>query len=57
MLNLTRLHLGIAHESQFQGLGIIGIGGSLTTPLPYGTIILRQGARVVHDSRRPRLIK
>jgi hypothetical protein len=22
MLNLTRLHLGIAHESQFQGLGI-----------------------------------
>jgi hypothetical protein len=21
-LNLTRLHLGIAHESQFQGLGI-----------------------------------
>jgi hypothetical protein len=23
MLNLTRLHLGIAHESQFQGLGII----------------------------------
>jgi hypothetical protein len=22
-LNLTRLHLGIAHESQFQGLGII----------------------------------
>jgi hypothetical protein len=21
MLNLTRLHLGIAHESQFQGLG------------------------------------
>ena len=27
MLNLTRLHLGIAHESQFQGLGInAGIG-------------------------------
>src|SRR5262249_37337316 len=24
MLNLTRLHLGIAHESQFQGLGITG---------------------------------
>jgi hypothetical protein len=24
MLNLTRLHLGIAHESQFQGLGIRG---------------------------------
>jgi len=24
MLNLTRLHLGIAHESQFQGLGISG---------------------------------
>ena len=24
MLNLTRLHLGIAHESQFQGLGIKG---------------------------------
>src|SRR5262249_58556804 len=24
MLNLTRLHLGIAHESQFQGLGIMG---------------------------------
>jgi hypothetical protein len=23
-LNLTRLHLGIAHESQFQGLGITG---------------------------------
>jgi len=23
-LNLTRLHLGIAHESQFQGLGISG---------------------------------
>jgi hypothetical protein len=23
MLNLTRLHLGIAHESQFQGLGIM----------------------------------
>src|SRR5262249_59752038 len=22
MLNLTRLHLGIAHESQFQGLGL-----------------------------------
>ena len=22
MLNLTRLHVGIAHESQFQGLGI-----------------------------------
>jgi len=22
MLKLTRLHLGIAHESQFQGLGI-----------------------------------
>src|SRR5438132_13467201 len=22
MLNLTRLHLGIAHESQFQGFGI-----------------------------------
>jgi hypothetical protein len=22
MLNLTRLHLGSAHESQFQGLGI-----------------------------------
>jgi FkbM family methyltransferase len=26
MLNLTRLHLGIAHESQFQGLGIIDPG-------------------------------
>ena len=26
MLNLTRLHLGIAHESQFQGLGINGLG-------------------------------
>jgi hypothetical protein len=25
MLNLTRLHLGIAHESQFQGLGIMEI--------------------------------
>jgi predicted methyltransferase len=25
MLNLTRLHLGIAHESQFQGLGISGM--------------------------------
>ena len=25
MLNLTRLHLGIAHESQFQGLGIISL--------------------------------
>src|SRR6516165_12023386 len=24
MLKLTRLHLGIAHESQFQGLGITG---------------------------------
>src|SRR5262249_41082522 len=24
MLNLTRLHLGSAHESQFQGLGISG---------------------------------
>jgi len=29
MLNLTRLHLGIAHESQFQGLGIIGVAGSV----------------------------
>jgi len=28
MLNLTRLHLGIAHESQFQGLGIM----AWTTP-------------------------
>jgi len=27
MLNLTRLHLGIAHESQFQGLGISGRQG------------------------------
>src|SRR5262249_7366869 len=27
MLNLTRLHLGIAHESQFQGLGIRGGDG------------------------------
>src|SRR5262249_2267955 len=26
MLNLTRLHLGIAHESQFQGLGISDLG-------------------------------
>jgi hydrogenase/urease accessory protein HupE len=26
MLNLTRLHLGIAHESQFQGLGITPYG-------------------------------
>ena len=26
MLNLTRLHLGIAHESQFQGLGISLLG-------------------------------
>src|SRR5262245_45706659 len=28
MLNLTRLHLGIAHESQFQGLGIRGLPGA-----------------------------
>src|SRR5262249_28682489 len=28
MLNLTRLHLEIAHESQFQGLGISGRGTS-----------------------------
>src|SRR5262245_25567540 len=28
MLNLTRLHLGIAHESQFQGLGIQARAGS-----------------------------
>ena len=27
MLNLTRLHLGIAHESQFQGLGISSSDG------------------------------
>jgi hypothetical protein len=27
MLNLTRLHLGIAHESQFQGRGISGSDG------------------------------
>jgi len=30
-LNLTRLHLGIAHESQFQGLGITPV----TTPVLY----------------------
>jgi hypothetical protein len=27
-LNLTRLHLGIAHESQFQGLGISAPSGN-----------------------------
>src|SRR5262245_56476467 len=31
MLNLTRLHLGIAHESQFQGLGIRGTAASTAT--------------------------
>jgi ATP-dependent DNA ligase len=29
MLNLTRLHLGIAHESQFQGPGIIPLIGAV----------------------------
>ena len=29
MLNLTRLHLGIAHESQFQGLGITRLISSI----------------------------
>ena len=33
MLNLTRLHLGIAHESQFQGLGIRRV----RMPLSFGT--------------------
>src|SRR6266404_7417032 len=32
MLNLTRLHLGIAHESQFQGLGITSSASSTRTP-------------------------
>jgi hypothetical protein len=33
MLNLTRLHLGSAHESQFQGLGIIS---AFLGPSPFG---------------------
>jgi hypothetical protein len=43
MLNLTRLHLGIAHESQFQGLGISGtalfictVGGMTNCEAPFG---------------------
>ena len=38
MLNLTRLHLGIAHESQFQGLGITGIAQEIEQNLlePHG---------------------
>ena len=31
MLNLTRLVLGIAHESQFQGLGIIHFSVALNS--------------------------
>jgi hypothetical protein len=34
MLNLTRLHLGIAHESQFQGLGIRAVGSVHLGRLP-----------------------
>src|SRR5262245_10284924 len=43
MLNLTRLHLGIAHESQFQGLGISqsSSGASLARPLTFTSATLR----------------
>src|SRR5258708_13873295 len=34
MLNLTRLHLGIAHESQFQGLGIRYASAAKAAPMP-----------------------
>ena len=36
MLNLTRLHLGIAHESQFQGLGISELMINLKTAKTLG---------------------
>jgi hypothetical protein len=45
MLNLTRLHLGIAHESQFQGFGITG-----SIPVA-STIVSRLAVAVL--SRKP----
>jgi len=36
-LNLTRLHLGIAHESQFQGLGINDIEIAIPCQLTEGS--------------------
>src|SRR6266481_7805712 len=35
MLNLTRHHLGIVHESQFQGLGITGLHWYLSVGRKY----------------------
>src|SRR5262252_1059721 len=54
MLNLTRLHLGIAHESQFQGLGI-------NTFLTYirlnpWTNYYQGGAMLVHCRSRDRAL-
>jgi len=42
MLNLTRLHLGIAHESQFQGLGITYVK-ELFDELETAGVIARNG--------------
>src|SRR6185369_11407179 len=54
MLNLTRLHLGIAHESQFQGLGISRCGksrelacGANAAPAAPAVAILRRARREV----------
>src|SRR6516165_9908948 len=57
MLNLTRLHLGIAHESQFQGLGITGSpsahAGAFTSrpPLRHGSIRSSGSSRSSPSSR------
>ena len=41
MLNLTRLHLGIAHESQFQGLGIKSVARLKWQHLPINICVAR----------------
>src|SRR5262245_39497161 len=54
MLNLTRLHLGIAHESQFQGLGIKGrlIAILLTTGEAHDCPVAERLVRRVKPSKR-----
>jgi len=65
MLNLTRLHLGIAHESQFQGLGITrdpwcdmlqsalsGMEGKIATTSVWEILDVRGGQRTQEQSRR-----
>src|SRR5262245_13574816 len=54
MLNLTRLHLGIAHESQFQGLGLRRLAVALASDdLSASTATGESGKGILRDFNAP----